>query len=132
MKVFLDTNIFIRFFTEDSGDSFAKVSAIFEEIEGGTMRPYTSNVVLLEVGYVLSTFYKLEKHISIEYLNKIVQMRNITVVEKTDFKQALKIYAETNVKLADILIALQVPKGVKLATLDKEFNKLKFVEKLEL
>ena len=122
-KVFLDTNVWLRFILAE-GVQYRHSFRLMEQIELGKIRPYTSAVVLLEVNYVLRSFYKVPVGQVIGDLDSIRQTRNLTVIEKTNFDAALELYRKYKIKLADCLIASQVPDGVVLVSFDKDFNKI--------
>ena len=60
MKLFLDTNIFMRFFIKDNEQMVEQVKRIFFLAETGKYKLATSTIVLTEIMYTLQSFYKLE------------------------------------------------------------------------
>ena len=124
MKVFVDANVFIRFFTRDSEKEYLQCVDLFNSIEQGTLRPYTSNIVLLEVCFVLSRLYKYEDADVIFAMNEILSLRNITLIETTDTPGAIMSMQQYHIKYADCLIATQVPEGATLVTYDRDFKKI--------
>ena len=123
-KLFLDSNIWLRFFVRDN-PQYESVEKLISAIESGGYLPYTSAIVLLEVSYVLKTAYRQPKDKIIQYIQSIWDLRNITIVEKTNSKEALKILKRTGIKYSDCLIASQLTAGMLLVTFDKEFSKIK-------
>lgn len=123
-KLFLDTNVWIRFFARDN-NQFEIVKRLLQAIEQGKFAPYTSSIVLLEVSYVLQKNYDVPREKIYECLETIIKLRGTTVIDKTSTKRALKIFRQTGMKLGDCLIASQIPKGATLVTFDKEFAKIK-------
>ncbi len=123
-KVFIDSNIFIRYLTQDDPKKALDCIRLFEMIEQGQLRPYTSNIVILEIQFVLIKQYKFLKAGVIEDIRTLLSLRNLTLIEKTDTKAALLLYKKYNIKFGDCLIATQIPKGVKLVSCDKEFQKI--------
>jgi len=124
MKIFIDTNIFLRFFISGNTPQHTETTFLIKEIENGKHRVYTSNVVLIELIYTLSKFYKQNKPSIIKKIDNILAMRNLTVIEKTNSRQAMDLYKKLNIKYTDCLLFTQVPKDVKLVTYDKDFTKL--------
>ena len=124
MKIFIDTSILIRFFTHDLPDKVAECERIFEIIKEGKIKPYISNVVYMELVFVLTRQYKFKKNIVVKALEDLLNIRNLTLIEKTNTKQALEFYKKNNIKYGDCLIATQVPKGVILVAYDKDFSKI--------
>lgn len=130
-KLFLETSIFVRYFTADDENKFRDCVQLLEVIEKeGKVRPYISNIVILEILFVLTHVYNFSKKDVLDGIDKILNLRNITLIEKTDTKQALKLYKKYNIKYADCLIASQLLRGIKLVTYDEEFSKIKILSVL--
>lgn len=122
--IFLDSNIFLRYFVPDNEEKYGHCVSLFKLIDQGTFRPYTSPVVLLECYFVLTRQYKFPNDRVRRALMEIETVRNMTIVNTFDTHQALILWQKTGVKFADCLIATQVGKGIKLCTYDKEFQKI--------
>ena len=122
-KVFLDTNVFLRFFVPSDTEKHRASKELISYIEKGALRAYTSNIVFLECYYVLTSFYKTPRDQVVEIFTRISGMRNITIVEQSDTKQAIALWKQPSVKFMDCLIATQVGKGITLVTYDREFRK---------
>ncbi len=123
-KVLIDTNVWLRYFLEDSPTQFVQCQKLFELIEAGKILPSISNVIILELVYTLKTYYRLTYPEIKNLINGTLKTRNLTVIEKTDTKMALELYYKTKVKYADCLIATQIKSGQKLITYDQDFSKL--------
>lgn len=123
-KVFLETSVFIRYFTADDKKKFKDCSELLEIIERGKVRPYTSNIVLFEILFVLTRIYKFSKKEVLEEIEKLLDIRNLTLIDTTNSKEAIRLFKKYNVKYPDCLIATQVPKKTNLVTYDEEFNKI--------
>ncbi len=123
-KVFIETSVFIRFFTQDDKQKSEDTLRLFKLIENGKLRPYTSNIVILEIQFVLIKVYKFNKNKVLKAIENLLNLRNLTLIEKTNTKIALGIYKKLNIKYADCLIATQVQKDVKIVTYDEEFSKI--------
>ena len=121
-KVFIETSIFIRYFTQDDKEKYHDCAHLLEIVESGKLRPYISNIVVLEIVFVLTRIYKFSQLQVIHTIEEILQLRNLTVIEETDSRKALKLLKETNIKYTDCLIAIQVPSGAKLVTYDADFG----------
>lgn len=129
-KLFIDTSVFIRFFTQDDQGKYDDCVKLLELIEKGTVRPYTSNIVFLEIFFVLTSLYKFEKLQVRKSLDIVLQMRNLTLIEKTDTPTALQYFDKYRIKYTDCLIVTQIPKGTRLITYDAEFSKIKSLRPL--
>ena len=123
-KIFIDTSIFIRFLTKDISERYDECEKVFKLIQGGETQPYISNFVLFEIIFVLTRQYKIPKEKILKDLQQVLKMRNLTLIEKTNTREALKFYGKYNIKYGDCVIATQVPKGVVIVTYDKDFSKV--------
>lgn len=124
MKLFLDTNILLRFFLKDIPDQFEYCRELISAAEEGRFQPYSSAIVFLEISYVLKSVYKLPFEEVLKILDAILTIRNLTVMDKTDIKKALKLYRKYKIKFTDCLIASQLPKQTTLVSFDLDFSKV--------
>lgn len=123
-KLFLDTNIWLRYFLRDEEEQYQEVVALFSKIEEGSYRVYTSSVVLLELFFVLRKTYSFTHDDIDDVFMNIQQVRAITILETTDFTQALKWYRKYRVKLADCIIASTLSADTILVSYDKDFERI--------
>jgi predicted nucleic acid-binding protein len=123
-KVFVDTNVWLRFLVADDKEKFEECKKFLILNENGKFKIYTSTIVLLEIAYTLSSFYRIEKKEIISDIKNILLARNLTLVEKTNFSKALEIFKKFNIKIADCLIISQLPPKTILCTYDKDFRKM--------
>lgn len=127
-KFFVDTNVWLRYLLADKKKEFIDCQKFFISNEKGEFRLYTSTIVLLEIIYTLNSFYKIPRPKIISDIETILETRNLTLLEKTNFSEALSLFKRLSIKLADCLIASQLPKGVILCTYDNDFKKIKNLE----
>ena len=128
MRIFLDTNVFLRYLVVENITAHENCKKLISTIQSGRMTPFTSNVVFQEILYILIKEYNFSKpHIVVE-ISKLLNLRNLTIVETTRTAQALALYQKYNIKFGDCLIATQVPNGVILCTYDTDFSKIPFLE----
>lgn len=124
-QIFIDTNIFLRYLVDDRSLQHKESIALIEACESGKFRPYTSSVVISELIFVLTKLYKLPKKEVVVSLDKLLLIRNLTLIDKTNTPAALAFYRKFNVKFGDCLIASQIPAKAVLITYDKDFSKFK-------
>lgn len=129
-RIFIDTNVWLRFLTADEKRQFEDCQRLLVLSEQGRFKPYTSTIVLLEIAYTLASFYRAGKKEIISDLEDLLKTRNLTLIEKSDFSKALILFKRYQIKLADCLIATQLPKGVVLCTYDQEFKRIKGISGL--
>lgn len=124
MKLFVDTNVWLRFLLSEQSSQHIHAQQIMNDIESGFHTVYTSSFVLLECGYVLEKVYLQEKRTIQTAIEAIVETRNLTLLEETHFSDAFTLHKKTNKKLSDCLIVTQIPVGVTLCSFDIEMKKL--------
>jgi len=133
-RVFVETSVFIRFLTNDDPKKAADCRALFEMIESGTIKPFISNIVILEIIFVLTRLYHFPRGHVVQAAQKILEMRNLVLIEKSDTRRALECWNTGKAQYGDCLIASQVPHGVPIVTYDADFQrfpKLKVINPAE-
>ena len=98
-KLFLDTNIFLRFFLRDNENQYRDVCRLFAKIEEGNFKPYTSSIVFLELNYVVRNIYKLPIEEVLDYIRAVKEIRGMTVIGKTNTDKAINLYKKYKIKL---------------------------------
>ena len=121
-KIFIETSVVIRFLTKDDLKKYEDCVALFRQIETGDIRPYTSNIVVMEIVFVLTRLYKFSHNEVYLALQKFLKLRNLTLVEQTDTRQAVELWNKHHIKFGDCMIVAQIPKGVTLVTYDSDFK----------
>jgi len=125
MKIFLDTNVLLRFFLKDNQPQFEICRNLISQIEEGLFNVYTSSIVFLEMSYVLKSVYKIPFPEITKILDSVFEIRGITIIDKTNTKLTLALFKKHRVKFTDCLIAAQLPKGHILVSFDQELSKIK-------
>ena len=131
MKVFLDSNIWLRLFLRDQEDQYNHSTQLFYAIDTGLFQPYTSSIVFMEVNYVLKSVYKLSTEEALKYLFTMKETRTLTVIEDTDITKALHYYKTHKVKFTDCLIASQLKSSLILVSFDEEMKKIKEITRFK-
>lgn len=134
MKYFLDTNIFLRYFTdENSSKVLEDCKKLFEKIKKGEFKAVTSNLVLAEIVWTLSTSYNATKTQVIKVLKSITAYSNLKIIDGFDTNMANNYFEQKSIKYIDALIASNpdIQSGkMTVISYDKDFDKLK-VKRLE-
>lgn len=125
VRVFVDTNVLVRYVIEDDLNKSEQVRRFFEAASRGEVVLYLSSVVLLEMVFVLKSVYKKDVDLIMKVVKKLVKTRGCVLVDKTDLKSALEYLDKYKVKFSDCLIASSIPKGVKVFSYDEDFKKMK-------
>jgi uncharacterized protein len=101
LRVFADTNIFLRFLTNDIPEQADAVEKLLHRAAIGELIFVTNSMVLAEIVWTLESFYHLSK---IEIKDKVLAIVNTPglVISEDDLViQSVTWYAEKNVDFAD-------------------------------
>ena len=121
MSVVIDTNAFIRFFTDDDP---RKASLVEDLLENETMI-IIPDVVLPELAYVLMKEYKFSREKLVEIYTFLSSQNNFYLTNAA--KKAIKIYGMSKLDMADCIIAAYSLKG-KLASFDRELLQIEGIK----
>jgi predicted nucleic-acid-binding protein len=120
----IDTNVWLRYVVGDDKKQYGECENFFDLVDDGVLKPYVSNVTLMETAFTLKSYYGFTKQRINSYLSDIFEVRNIVILEKTVSKEALALMAKSGVKYTDCLIAGQLKKDMVIVSYDKDFDKL--------
>lgn len=98
---FVDTNYFLRLLLKDNNEQFDTVYKLFKDGIEDKAILFTSSVCIFEIYWVLSSFYKKDKSICIEYLEKILELGFIKIENREIFQKALKLFSRTSIEFED-------------------------------
>lgn len=133
MKYFVDTNIFLRTAVKDNHQMLQECKDFFQEINKESIGLKTSSLVLSEIVWTLSYFYRFGKSEVVDVLSNVLQTKNLSVIDHYNSELALRLFIQHNVKYIDALIASipQVQSGKwTVVSYDRDFDALgiKWVE----
>jgi predicted nucleic-acid-binding protein len=98
---FIDTNYFLRFLLRDDETQFKVAYQLLQDTIEDKIQSYTAMIVIFEIHWVLSSFYKQNKSEVIEKLEKIVSLPNLKIENEEIIAKALKIFKYTSLDLED-------------------------------
>ena len=102
MRKFLDTNIFLRYFTKDDEEKAYKVLDLLKKIEKGEEKVITSPLVIFELIFTLQKYYKLPKEEIKNLVLPLINLRGLKLPYKAVFEKTLEVFPNTNVSFADL------------------------------
>ncbi len=104
-KIFLDTNLFIRYLVNDIPEQADKVDKLFHEAEKGKLRLITGPPVFFEIVWTLKSFYGVSRQYIYDCLMSVLGIQGLEVLDIEIVEQALELYRNTNTDFADAYIA---------------------------
>lgn len=119
----VDTNLIIRFITQDSKTHTELAEKIFKTSPPRSL--LIPDLVFAEIIYVLLSVYELSKEEVIEIAEKILIFPKFTFENKSSLLKTLEIWRKNKISFVDaFLLAKQTLLKCKLHTFDKELAKL--------
>lgn len=100
-KMFVDTNIFIRYLTKDDPSMYEKGKDLFKKAIEGKITLATSGMVIAELIWTLLSYYKVPKADVIEMISIIVGSENLFIPEGDIIADALVLYSRKNIDYID-------------------------------
>jgi len=132
MHKFVDTNIFLRFLTNDVPKQAEKCAVLIQKLQKGHETVEISVLAAAEIVWTLERFYKLSKSDIASKMTSILKLKGLRLSNKTIFLEALLLYAEKNISFTDAYMAIQMKRAgsTELFTFDKEFDRIKFLKRV--
>jgi predicted nucleic-acid-binding protein len=100
----LDTNVLVRYLTQDDPEQARKANAVVAESTAGSGRCYIGPVVLCELTWVLRESYDRTKPDLIKTLELILATRQFEIGSKDVVRAAVEAYRTGRGDFADYLI----------------------------
>jgi predicted nucleic acid-binding protein len=123
---FIDTNIFLRFFTGDLPRMQKDCISFFEKVDQGKLPVASSQVVMAEIVWTLGTSYKFSKAQVLDAATSALRFSRV-LTEDYNSKLALSLFGKHSVKYIDCLVA-SIPqiyqKKWTVVSYDRDFDKL--------
>jgi predicted nucleic-acid-binding protein len=109
-EFFIDTNLFIRYLTNDDEDKASRVEGLLEEAAAGRVRLITAEMVMAETVWVLESVYRLKAAEIAPLIRAILATPGLEVINASLVEAALVHYETRNVDFIDGYIAALMEK----------------------
>lgn len=107
---FVDTNLFVRYLTNDDTEKADRVEALLGEASEGKVRLVTADLVLVELIWVLESSYDMKTGEITPMIRAILATPGLDVINGTLVARALDHYEGKNVDIVDGYIAALMEK----------------------
>ena len=126
VKTFVDTNILVDFSLNNRGTAKLVDKYInFEKI-------CVPNYVVYESRWVLKSVYKKTKEEIEVFTRNLFSDNRLVFVSEHDFGRVLELRSMYSIAFGDCVILAHMKKGDRILSFDREFDKVKWVERVEL
>ena len=100
-RVFVDTNVFLRYLTNDVPKQADAVEHLLRRAGAGEVVLVTGILVIAEIVWTLESFYKLSRVDIQEKVRAIINTPGLEVYERIVISQAVSDYVDRNVDFVD-------------------------------
>ena len=132
---FVDTNVFVRFLTNDIPERQARAAALFNRVRRGELQLTTPASTIAEVVYVLHSprLYNKSRNDIVNMLLPLIKLTGIKLHQRHVIIKALSLFESTKLSFGDAMIAasLVVKQGKVLYSFDKDFEVIPGIDRLE-
>ena len=110
---FIDTNLFIRYLTNDDPKKADRVDRLLDQAVKGEVKLVSAELVLAEVVWVLESYYQLEKAQIALMLRAILSTPGLEVLNGKIVEQSLQYYSNQNIDFVDAyIVAIMQKNGI--------------------
>ncbi len=122
--IFVDTNLFVRYFLKDVLSQFKEVEKLFSDGAKKKKKLFTSTIVIFEIYWLFGSFYEKTKDEVIEILKKTFSLDFIEIQEREILEKALSIFEVSNLDFEDCYnVVYAKERGAKdFKTFDKKLE----------
>ena len=103
---FVDSNVFLRFYTADDPKQQMEARKIFLKAQAGELELFCGPPVFFEIAWVLYSRYKIPSAEILDKLESILTIPNIHVLDDDYVKRAIFLARETHQSYPDAYIAV--------------------------
>ena len=130
---FLDTNVLLRYLTEDDEGKAEQALDLLLRIERGEEKVMTSPLVIFETIFTLQKMYKLPRRTISELMLPIVFLRGLQLSDKDVYPRAFDLYVTKNISFADAYNAayMMVEEIRDIYSWDTDFDKIDDITRIE-
>ena len=123
---YIDTNVFLRFLTEDRNKVPDGLLDFFKSLKEGNIKVKLLDLVFFQVIFVLKSFYKVEKDRIIEVMREILSFKGIYTKNKKMLERTLELWERHSDDIIDCYIVanMELENETELYSFDKKISKL--------
>ena len=103
-RVVVDTNLLVRYLTEDDPAKAMSVDALLKKARLGKIKILFPSVVVAELVWELESFYRMSREQISELVNAILHTPGIEVQDEAIISGATRFYGQTNIDFVDAWI----------------------------
>jgi|SRR4051794_30103158 predicted nucleic acid-binding protein len=133
--VFLDTNVVIRYLTNDDRERARRARRLLRQAEQGTLTLVTSEAIIVEVVRILNlpTHYDLPRRQVAAIVTTLLGLPGLEVPVKGTYLRALELWVDTTVDFVDALSVAHMEHQAiaTIASFDRDFDRFPQIARRE-
>lgn len=119
-RIFVDTNVFLRFLTLDDAGQGELAERLFRSAAAGEVALVTGPPVLFELAWTLRRAYRMPRDRTLTILTSMLAWEGLTLVDRPLVEAALERARRAGEEFADAyLVATAEAEGAAVATFDQ-------------
>jgi predicted nucleic-acid-binding protein len=121
----IDTNVVVRFLTGAKDKKYKGLYGFFASLERGERRVELKLIVLFQIIFVLTRFYKIPKSAVAGPLLDLIQYKGIAVRKKKTIRRMIELWRDNALDIVDcyLISSLEGDPGNLLYSYDRDFDK---------
>jgi predicted nucleic-acid-binding protein len=100
-RAFIDTNLLLRFLTNDIVEQADAVERLLRRAAAGEVALVTNPMVIAEIVWTLTRFYKQPRHVIHDDVISLLNLPGLEISEADLLLEAINAYAQNNVSFID-------------------------------
>ena len=133
LRVYVDTNVILRFLLNDPPEMAEKAAQVFEAAEKGEVTLVVNAIVIAEAIWVLQSFYKQSIPTISKAITDLILNEGILIEDKVTLLSALHLYEMRRIDFIDAwLAAIMQQQGIQqIFSFDEHFDRVAEIQRLE-
>jgi len=126
VKIFIaDTNVFLRFLTNDVPEQAERIERWFREAEKGKARFVVLQITAVEILFQLEHWYRFSRSQAVDKLISLFSPSWLEIEDKEAILTALNFYKDFQIDFVDILTwSIAKKRHLSILSFDKDYDKL--------
>jgi len=129
---FIDTNLFLRYFTRDDEEKADDVLKLLKKVERNEEKVTTSPLVIFELVFTLESYYKVPRKEIKKLLQPLLNLRGLRLDFRDVFESALELYSQEKLSFADAFNAcfMQKREIKEIYSFDEDFDQVEGIDRV--
>ena len=121
----IDTNVLIRFLTNDKSSKYKTLYSFFDSLEKGVFKVELKLIVLFQTAFVLKSYYEVPKENIFTSLITLLKFKGIQIKDKKIVMRTLELWQTNNIEIVDcyLIACLENDEQNVIYSYDRDFDK---------